>query len=462
MTKQTLMSFPACFKLIAGLGIPMALSYTFSVTIVAIGLLGGSLYHDAVHVAAITLIMTSINTLMIIGFSPLFAMSIMVSNLVGSLRVVRDEETRAYTVQRISAVNRSGLQIVAVIAPIIFGLMFFSQTLLVKVMGQPEEAAAIVQGFLRIYAFAVPAVLWRVCLEQILFSFAKAKATMCYSVISFAVGTVFAYALAHGVLGFPGMGLQGIAIGYTVECYLTAIFFAYYLRYQADFAEYNFFKLFNYGVIAQGLTRQLLKIGAPIAFTIINEMLLTFVLVIIAGRLGTAQLAALNFSMQIIFFVFIISASFGQACCQEVSRQIGAHDVGNARRVAIYGLWTTLLCLAPLCGLLVVTAPVFVNYFIAGHPEVVTLALFLVPLVVLAILCDAARYNILQVLRALHDHVVSMLLSTVALWFSILLSIGLGLYTQLGLRGVIYGYLIGIICATLLLIPRWWMKLKFQ
>jgi hypothetical protein len=44
MTKQTLMSFPACFKLIAGLGIPMALSYTFSVTIVAIGLLGGSLY----------------------------------------------------------------------------------------------------------------------------------------------------------------------------------------------------------------------------------------------------------------------------------------------------------------------------------------------------------------------------------------------------------------------------------
>ena len=456
------MSFGHCFKLITSLAIPMALSYTFSLTIVAIGILGGLLYHDAEHAAAITLIMTSVNTLIIIGFSPLFAISILVSNFVGGLTLAKDSEELNQQYKKISAVNRSGLQIIAVVTPLFFVLMFFSKFFLVNVLDQPENIATIVQEFLRIYAFAVPAVLMRVCFEQIMFSFSKAKAAMTYSLMSFSIGTILAYLLSHGGLGISGIGLRGIAMGYLIEAYLTAIFFACYLQYKKEFSNYCFFTLIYDSGMADGLTKKLMSIGLPISFTIANEMLLTFVLVMIAGKLGEHQLAAINFSMQIIFFMFVIFSAFGQACCQEVSRQVGAKDYINARKVAVNGLLTTLCCLLPMCLILLIKSKTLIQYFIVDNAAVIHLSIALVPFVTVAIFFDAARYNILQVLRALHDHMIAMVLSTIALWSSIILSISLGLYTHLGLKGVIYGYLFGIIVSTILLLPRWTSNLKFQ
>lgn len=83
---QKAIGFREVFFKISSLAFPMALSYTFSFAIVAFGLIGNSLFHDSDHTAAITLIMTSTNTLTIMALSPLFSMSIIASHLIGSLK----------------------------------------------------------------------------------------------------------------------------------------------------------------------------------------------------------------------------------------------------------------------------------------------------------------------------------------------------------------------------------------
>ena len=74
-----LYNFWGVFKKISALSIPMALSFTFSMEIFLVSLLLNSTSEDDDELAATTLITIMLNTLVVIGASPLFAMSVLTS-----------------------------------------------------------------------------------------------------------------------------------------------------------------------------------------------------------------------------------------------------------------------------------------------------------------------------------------------------------------------------------------------
>jgi len=451
--------FSVIFKRIAELAIPMVLSYTFSFAIVAIGMLASRLNQDAAHMAATTLIMTTTNTLTVIALSPLFAMSIVASHLIGKLRHQKEngilDSELDKTRERIAAVNKSGMIISVVASPIVFLLMFFSKAILVHVLGQDTAVAQIAQVFLRIYAFAMPAILFRIVFEQMMFSFAKTKAAMIMGVISFGIGTLLAIFLAFGGFEFKGLGLSGIAIGYLIEAYITVVFFGLYLAYHPSFIEYRFFKLQKMKMASYGLLLEILKIGGPISFTVVSEMILTFVLGIAAGLVGTLALAALNFAMQFVFFAFVVLSAFGQACCQEVSRELGAKQYLRAKYLAIYGLLTTLIFIMPCCIFVTVYPNILMLILDNQNIEIYKIVKILIPIIALTVLFDAMRYNILQVLRACGDHFIAAILSIASILLGIMLIFILGLFTKLGVYGIGLGYLLSIFFGLIVLFPRW-------
>jgi MATE family multidrug resistance protein len=455
-----LVSYGAGFKKITGLAIPIALSYTFSFSVVIIGLLANPLYTDAQTSAAMTLVMSSINSLTIIFISPLFALSIIASRLQGSLRQVTDQQHLEKIKNRISAVNIKGMFICFSLFPALFLILFFSKWVFYTLLGQPKMVSFIAQDFLRIYAFAAPVLLLRICYEQMMFSFSKAKPAMVMGLVSLTFGTLLAFLFSRGWFFIPKMGLKGIALGYVVEAYLIAIFYGCYIQFSKAFDGCHFFRFKLSTHAGLNLMKEIRKIAVPISFVVCNEVILTFAISTAGGIAGITSLAALNISMTFVFFCFVFLAAFGQSCCQEVSRQLGAKDFKKARYLSISGALASVVVIGLFASVVIVYPSLFSNLINGHDPHVVSTALYVLPIISLTTIFDSLRYHLLQVLRAYHDLIKPMILSTSSTWVTIFFLFFIGVKLNYQAKGIAWVYLIGTIMSVLLLLPRYIKKIN--
>lgn len=120
------------------------------------------------EVASTALIVTLMNCL-VIGFAPLFAMSIVASNKIGDLQEAeKNKEPEEVITEKklaISQINKAGLGIATAITPIAAATLFFSEIIFTNVFQQEETVAKNAQLFLRTYSAAVPGLMARVVPE---------------------------------------------------------------------------------------------------------------------------------------------------------------------------------------------------------------------------------------------------------------------------------------------------------
>src|SRR3990167_1087024 len=462
-----LLSFGQVFRKISGLSLSMALSYTFSFEVFLTVVLLSYMNQDEDNIAAATLISTMMNALLVIGMSPLFAMSLYASNKIGELNEIQkkgigDTDTLREMRTNIAAVNRNGFLISAIITPPLMLSLIFSKKILADMLGQEEKVSEIAQNFLRMYSLAVPGLMARVSIEQMMFSFGRTKPAMVIGLLNLVAGAALSTWLGFGGLGMTKFGPEGIAGGWVIETYVTAIAYVLFLARDKQFTDFKFFNLFAKikGNLEQ--IKELLKIGGPISFTVATEMAMTLTIGILAGLVGTQQQAALTFIMQFIFFLFIGLAAFGQSCSQEISRQIGAKQYHNANQIAKYGLITTALCMTPIPLALSFYPGMFLATIENPEPYLRSILNILVPIMSMGVISDSVRYNVLQQLRGCGDLNVSTIVSTSALALGMITAGVLGLKTPMGIYGIGAGYTGGIISAEIGLLIRWYNRIKPQ
>ncbi len=439
------------FKRISGISLPMALSYTFSFEVVLIIIFLNLLSENEEETASVALISTMMNSVLMFGISPLFAMGILASKYLGELRSFNqssEQETILPLQQRtadecqtlVGAVFRHGLSMGAILAPPLIATLSFSKVILSDVFGQDPEVAQYAQNFLRPYSMVVPALMGRVAAEQIMFSDGHAVSAMLIGLTDLSLGTLLATWLGFGGVGMPSFGSLGIALGYVAEGYLTALLYNLFLIRSNAFKDYSFFDFCQH---VKGSLRsfiEMLKLGAGISFSMFNQLATTLATSLFAGLLGAQAQSAWGAGLTYFYFASIMFMAFGAGCAQEVSREIGAGAYVNANQIGKYGLLTTLLYVAP------------VPIFFAFDPQALmtlldldtatlgpTLARLL-PIFAPLIISETVRYNLLLQLRPLKQNQTATLISFLGMLFSITASGVLGLKTTLGIYGVALGY----------------------
>ncbi|MBN9232113.1 MAG: MATE family efflux transporter [Legionella sp.] len=460
-----LYNFWDVFKKISALSIPMALSFTFSMEIFLVSLLLNSTSEDDDELAATTLITIMLNTLVVIGASPLFAMSVLTSNKIGDLEEAEvnhiNEDILAKKREYIAGINRNGLYLSTVLTPVVFSGMFFSKPILTDIFKQKEIVAQIAQDFLRVYAPAVPGLMVRFSSEQMLFSFGRSGYAMISGLLSLGVGTGLAISLERGLLGLPSMGAAGIAIGFAAEAYLTAFAYSIYLARHRDFENYKFFHIFKRFENQFSQLKDLIKMGSSISLSVASEMAMNLSVGVISGLTGIKQQSAISYVNQFSFLNFLALAGFGQSCSQEVNRQIGAKRYENASRIGKYGLSTTMIYTSPI-PIFFSVAPQFLILSASKPQEIVDMLKYLAPIMGAGVVIDSARYNLLQQLRVLGDLKGSTIISISGLSLGIAMSAILGLKTHLDIYGVAIGNTGGILLASGGLFYRWCQRIKSE
>lgn len=460
-------AFAELFKRIVELALPTSVSYSFSIEVFLITILQTySDPDDEDSVAAATLIAVLLNALVIVGLSPLFSMSFVASKTLGELATAEKdgeseealEERRAF----ISGINRNGLKLALPLVPLIALPMIFAESLLVNVFHQDENVAAIAGGFLRVYSPAVLALALRLTSENMMLSFGRATQAMGIGLVNLGIGTGIAAWLGFGGLGIPKLGTKGIAIGYLIEAYLTAIAYSLYIAYGSGFEKYHFFQFLKPFVGQREQFKDLLKIGSTITCAIASEMAMSLSLGIFAGLLDPTDQAAMTYINQVIFLNFLLIAGFGQAEMIKLNKELGAKAYFKAQQMGRQGLLITLAFTTPI-PLFFACAPNLLVISSEAKEELGGILTKLAPIILAGNIVDSARYNLLQQLRALDDFIPSTAISIAGLSSGIVASGLLGLKTELGIYGVGMGYLGGILfIATPGLLFRWHSRIQAE
>lgn len=483
-------SFPSTFAKISKLGIPMAASFTFSLQIFLTAFVLIALSESEEEKAASTLTTTFMSTVCTFFMSPLLAAGIMLSDEVGGWRKAAAAQTATDDVveeandstnetdvlaaykENIEHINTNSLLATPLLALPASVILYQAKPILTSIFGQDPEVASLVEPFLQTYAIAVPALFTRMSVEQIIFSFKKNTAAMWMALGSLAIGGTISALLGFGVntpfLEFPRMGARGIAIGFTVEAYLTAMSFGLFTKFNRECSRFSF-----YSMSPQRVMRSLSKIypfielGGTVMLNTTVELAMSFSMGILSGFLGTVDQAAMGYCLEVFYFEFVLMAAFSLSCTQQIKRELGAYQLAIARRetgtqqldvvrgTAHYGLLTTLIYVAPF-PIFFAIFPQFLEKLSGGASvEVSDKLRILVPIMSTAVILDGARYNLLQQLRAFDDLLIPSIIALIGISSGVGVAAALGLGTDLDIYGIGTGYATGAGTTAGALLLRW-------
>ncbi|GJM06411.1 MAG: hypothetical protein DHS20C10_01450 [marine bacterium B5-7] len=504
-------SFLEIFKKTSLTGISMALCFNFSIEVFLSVILLQHLSESEDDTAAATLVSTWMNTVCVFFIAPILATAIHLSKSYGAWCEEEENSTLAHVVpgalrdepredqpllhgqenntetppgniqdvnvgamevvwepgddkerkkERLESSNYNALTIALISAGCATTLTILAKPIFVHALGQRESVAAAAQKFLSVYAYAVPGLMFKLSLEQIIFGFGKVRAAMWFSLIGCATGVGLSFLLGFGAqigsLKVPRLGPAGVAAGFAVDSYITSILYVLFTQLNKDLKKFNFFKLsFSRYVRNLGELKKILRISGAMLIAFAIELALTLALGVFSGLISTEAQAAMSYCMNFIYLLFIFAAAFGYSCAQEVSRQIGAEKWVAAERIGRYGSITALIYIIPLPTIFAIYPPAL-EAISGGASEAVSQILSkLVPIMCAGVVFDAYRYNLFQQTRPLNDLIVPNIIALVGVCLGIGLAAGLGFGTEMKIYGLGAGYTTGIAFAMLAMFFRW-------
>jgi len=276
--------------------------------------------------------------------------------------------------------------------------------------------------------------------------------------LAVAVNALGNYAFIYGHFGLPAMGLNGSAVASVVTG--AAMLAAYAAVLACDRRLRRYRLLGRWWRPEWSRLREMVRIGAPIALTIVAEAGLFSGAAFLMGLIGPAQLAGHTLALQIAALAFQVPFGIGQAATIRVGYHYGAGDraaIGRAGWAAV-GLSLAFMGL-PAALMLFAPAWLLGAYVDTDAPKNAMLVGFAVRYMAVAAafqLFDGVQAVSGGALRGLQDTRVPMVMALFGYWVPGLgTAIALGFFTPLQGTGIWIGLAIGLVVVAGLLLQRW-------
>lgn len=325
-------------------------------------------------------------------------------------------------------------------------------------LGQDKQAAATSQTFLRFflpfYLFFSP----RLLAEFFLVNFGKQVIAMKVSVFSLLLTTIAQYLIGD----YFNSKLTALAIASGCGLILTSI--AYNFLCKSQLAHLDLFTPFTHPPRRQDYQQalQFLLEAFPVLIVNTTDVIMGFVLAIIAGKLGSGKLEIQNGATQFLNFNYFILAAATQTMIIHVSdynkKQIPLTEKHEQlKKIIPIGVFSTLTLQLPLAIFITAFPTAFAQ--LVGSKAIPELQEFFIINSLYALL-NGISFNLLQALRTLDDLFTSSLgvffFSSIGATLSYLFSNK----TSLGILGLPTGVTIGASLSIIFLIARFYAVLE--
>ncbi|HUQ13140.1 MAG TPA: MATE family efflux transporter [Novosphingobium sp.] len=324
--------------------------------------------------------------------------------------------------------------------------------------GQDPKVAARAGPFLAILSWcAIPSIL-AALLRVYVSALGRAGIATAITALALAVNCLGNYAFVFGHFGAPALGLEGSAISSVVTSF--AMFGAYMAVIKLDRRMRRYRLLGRWWRLEWRRLRELLRIGLPIAGTILAEAGLFSGAAFLMGRIGEAELAGHTVALQFAALAFQVPFGIAQATTIRVGYFYGAGDregiaragnTGIALGIGFMGLTALVIWGWPRAIL-----HLYVDPDAPANAAMVGFALQYMVVAAAFQLFDGAQAVAAGALRGLQDTRVPMGIAVFGYWGpGIGTAILLGFFTAWQGLGVWLGLAVGLVVVASLLLWRW-------
>lgn len=347
--------------------------------------------------------------------------------------------------------TRMALWVLFIVIMIFMIPLSYGEQLLLA-LGQEADLSAKAQTYLDIARWSmVPAFLF-IGLRNFLASLEHTKAILWITIGMAILNAMANYALIFGNWGAPRLEIEGAAYA---TCIANSTAFATLALYV------HFSKITRPYALFQRLWRpewpaffEIIRLGLPIALTIVAEVGLFAGASIMIGWLGAEQLAAHGIAIQLAGLAFMVPLGLSQAAAVRVGNAAGRLDatgIGYAARAAMV-LGMAFAVVAAII-FLIIPETLILLYLDPNEPSanvVLTTAVGLLFMAALFQLFDTLQVTSLSNLRGLKDTKVPLIIAVISYW-----PIGLGTAYVIGIAlgygaaGVWAGLVVGLAFAGL-------------
>jgi multidrug resistance protein, MATE family len=330
---------------------------------------------------------------------------------------------------------------------------------LMLVLGQQPEVVSISRIYLQILVWGVWPALFFAMFKSVLSAVANPRMITVIVIGGLVLNGLGNYVLAFGKLGFPAMGLAGLAIATVASHWfmaLTAVGYALIWR-RAD-------RLLVWPLIPDvGLLGKLLQLGWPLSVSFGLEVGLFTIITYLMGTFGTAALAAHQIVFQTISLMFMVPLGMSIATTVRVGEYFGQGDSVGVRRATHLAMKTSLVFTALVSGwMLLFPRQVMGLYLDLANPEnadTIAIGVTLMRIAAIAQLADGLQTVIAGGLRGLQDTRTPMLLGFVAFWVvGLQAGYWLGIVGRWGPIGLWIGQSTGVLAASLLFYGQFYRR----
>ncbi|HEY3521654.1 MAG TPA: MATE family efflux transporter [Rhodanobacteraceae bacterium] len=323
---------------------------------------------------------------------------------------------------------------------------------LLHLLGVDVELLPDVQKFLHALSWGAPAVCFYFSLRGLSEGMSWTRPTMFFGFTGLCALIPLGYIFIYGKLGLPALGAQGSGVANAFVLWLQVAAFATYVRLSPRYRPLHLFARFEkpdpraiFG---------LLRIGVPMAVTLLMEAGMFSIAALLISRLGTVAVAAHQIAINVASITFMVPLGLALAITIRVGNAVGRNDPHGVRYAGFVGISLTLAtqCVA---SALMLGIPHLIARLYTDAPAVLALAAQLLMLAGAFQFADGIQVASNGALRGLKDTRVPMFITVLAYW-GVGMPIGYVLAFHAGWRapGMWIGLSAGLYAAAILLSAR--------
>ena len=352
--------------------------------------------------------------------------------------------------------TRMGMWLSMLFAACSMPFFWWSEPLMLM-MGQQPSVAADAAEYLRVAGWGIFPALMMMVLKSYLAALSRTQVVLWMTVLAAIANAIVNYALIFGNWGFPEMGLIGAAIASVITQLIVMGGMAVYAV--VVLPEHALFQRIwrpDWEMFAR-----VFQLGLPIGLTLLSEVSLFAASALMMGWLGTVPLAAHGVAVQLASAAFMVHLGLANAATIRASQAYAARDAGHMSRGAWSVIGLSLAASLITISVFLLIPETLISTFLErddpARDQIIAIGIGLLAMAALFQLVDGAQVIALGLLRGLQDTKRPMVIAALSYWaIGIPASYILGFPMGLGGIGVWLGLVLGLACAGILLMARFW------
>ncbi|QHS57140.1 MATE family efflux transporter [Mucilaginibacter sp. 14171R-50] len=335
---------------------------------------------------------------------------------------------------------------------VLFCAIYFGVMLFINKLHQSPDVVIQAKPYLFLLSISLIPLLVFSTFKQFAEGLGFTKQAMLISIWGNVLNIVLGVIFVKGLFGVHPMGIKGVGYSTLIDRSVMAIVMAVYVlrspifkKYLKDFAVRNIDRM-------RGL--QILKIGMPVAMQYVFEVGAFGGAALIIGSIGMVEQAAHQVAISLAAMTYMMASGISAAAAIRSGNYFGAGNHSELRLSAISNYHIVIVFMS--CTAIIFTLfNQYLPWIYTTDRTVIAIAAQLLIVAAFFQLFDGTQVVGLGILRGMGDVNKPTLITFISYWIvGLPMAYLLGIYFDLGVTGVWYGLVLGLMAASIMLFLR--------